>query len=117
MQRRVLPEPVQVPAVPVEAVDVDAAVSTAAAEEVACVVLDLSFEERDSGLTATVLVTKVVPPQTKAAPGLEEDEAATATVVFEEVVLELAPPRVEAATLVPSTATAVKLEKPCATMT
>lgn len=49
VQRRVLPEPVQVPAVPVEAVDVDAAVSTAAAEEVACVVLDLSFEKRGSG--------------------------------------------------------------------
>jgi hypothetical protein len=73
------------------------------------------------GLTATVTVVKVVPPQTIAAlelatATLATDEAATelaAIAVSLEAVLELADvPRVEAATLVPSTATAVKLEKP-----
>lgn len=65
--------------------------------------------------TATVTVTKVVPQE---ATLLEETAAelvaATATSVeLSAVVVELeAPPKVEAAAFVPSTATAVKLEKP-----
>lgn len=71
-------------------------------------------------LTARVIVRSVVPPQAAAAELLavgaalatsEEAAVSFAVLLLAEV------PRDEAGTLVPSTATAVKLEKPWATMT
>jgi hypothetical protein len=67
-------------------------------------------------LTGRVTVTSVVPPH---AIELLEGTAAELTTATEESPLlelepelELAPPRVEAATLVPSRASAVKFENP-----
>lgn len=81
-------------------------------------------------LTALVTVTKVVEAAPQAATLLEfeattltvELEAAldTLEVEFDAVEVEVdaeAPPRAEASCLVPSTATAVKFEKPWAIMT
>lgn len=58
------------------------------------------------------MVTKVVPQATGLLEATAAVSAAATSVELSAVEAELAPPRVEAATFVPSTATAVKLEKP-----
>ncbi len=81
------------------------------------------WHEIGRNLTARVTVTKVVPPQTEAAL-VEATSAATVALVdsttdetatdeVSDVAAVLADvPRAEAASLVPSSATAVKLENP-----
>lgn len=66
-------------------------------------------------------VTRVVPQATlleatdaAVLAATSDEDAATLDAATEA---ELAPPREDAGSLVPSRATAVKLEKPCATMT
>ncbi len=121
VQERSEPEPVQVPGVPAP---VEAAVEAAsAAEEVLTETAEVAYISsvtvrafRPSSLTAWVTVMKVVPqaatPLGEAAAELR-GAAATSVVVSEALLgLEVAPPRVEAAALFPSRATAVKLEKP-----
>ena len=121
-----LPEPVQVPAAPVEAVEVEAV--SAAAEVVATAAAEVAYEMLEKvlclgrfRLTARVTVTKEVPPQTTAALEVAtasvEELATTAAVSFDAEPELAEVPRVEAATLFPARSTAVKLEKPWATMT
>ncbi len=120
VHRRVEPEPVQVPAAPVaagaEAAEVDAttAVSTAAAaDEVVYHLLDEISIAKAVRLTARVTVRSVVPPHAATVEPVATGAALATEAAVSFAVLPLEEvPRDEAATLVPSTATAVKLEKP-----
>jgi len=124
VQRSVEPLPVQVPAVPEpeleEVVEVDVDVEALVVVSAAAAVASADAVEE---VAARVTVTKVVPPQTKAAL-VEATWAATVALVdwttdaiATDEVSGVAPvladvPRAEAGSLVPSSATAVKLENP-----